>query len=135
MAKQHRAQVAHLAQEQSTAAEEERKERTAQLYEALCRARARVREARKALSPLQERLRLARREKYYWNKVHKAPVQENPEAATSSVPVRDTIPTWENAAVEDRADKIDISQLLQNCRGKDRQLVVGATDHVRDHGV
>jgi len=72
---------------------------------------------------------LARREKYYWNKVHKAPVQENPEAATSSVPVRDTIPTWENAAVEDRADKIDISQLLQNCRGKDRQLVVGATDY------
>ncbi|CAO3565989.1 unnamed protein product [Mortierella alpina] len=127
--KHHKAQVALLVQEQSTAAEEERKERTAQSYKALRRARARVREARKALSPLQERLRLACREKYYWNKVHKAPVQENPEAATSSVPVRDTIPTWENAAVEDRADKIDISQLLQNCRGKDRQLVVGATDY------
>ncbi|KAF9943688.1 hypothetical protein BGZ70_005571, partial [Mortierella alpina] len=128
--KHHRAQVAHLVQEQSTAADDDRKARTAQSYETLRIARTRVREARMILSPLQEKLRLARREKYYWNKLHKAPLQENPETTTSrSAPVRDSIPTWDNPAVEDRADKMDISQLLQNCRGEDRQLVVGATDY------
>ncbi|KAG9326808.1 hypothetical protein KVV02_005470 [Mortierella alpina] len=110
--KHHKAQVARLVQEQSAAAENE-KHRTKESYEALRMARIRVREARTALSPLQERLRLARREKYYWNKVHKAPVQENAESSTSSAHVRDSVPTWENPAIEDRADKIDISGDLE----------------------
>ncbi len=63
--KQHRSQVARLVQEQSTAAEDEKKHRTKESYEALRVARTRVRDARRALSPLQERQRLARREKFY----------------------------------------------------------------------
>ncbi|KAF9571256.1 hypothetical protein EC968_000799 [Mortierella alpina] len=120
--KHHRALVARLVQEQSAAAETEKKEKTRQSYEALRTARLSVREARKLLCPLQERLRLARREKYYWNK-------ENSEPPASSTPVRDSVPSWDHPAIEDRADKIDISELLKNCNGKDRQVVFSGTDY------
>ncbi|KAF9570598.1 hypothetical protein EC968_001673 [Mortierella alpina] len=127
--KQHRAVVAQLVQVQSAASEAEKRERTKQSYEALRTARKNVRQARQVLAPLQEVLRVARREKYYWNKVYKAPVQDNAESPARSAPVRDSVPTWDHPAVEDRAERIDISQLLQNCRGKDRQVVFGATDY------
>ncbi|KAF9282995.1 hypothetical protein BGZ68_005618 [Mortierella alpina] len=55
--------------------------------------------------------------------------EKNAETSTISGPVRDSIPTWEHPAVEDRADRIDISQLLQNCRGKNRQLVFSGNDY------
>ncbi|KAF9974237.1 hypothetical protein BGZ75_000912, partial [Mortierella antarctica] len=127
--KQHRALVAQRVQAQSAASQREKAERTKKSYEALQDARKSVRTANQVLSPLKERLRLARREKYYWNKVFKAPVQEKPESLARAEKVRDSIPTWDHPAVEDRADRMDISLLMQNCRGKDRQLVIGGTDY------
>ncbi|KAF8926874.1 hypothetical protein BGZ58_010841 [Dissophora ornata] len=107
----------HL-QSQTAASENLRKNPSDVAYEELRKVWQIFRTYRDVLFPLKESLRGLRKEWYYWNKVHKAAPKEgeyeDDDGGTVSgmkpqLQQRDTIPTWELPAVEDKVDKIDIT--------------------------
>lgn len=101
-------------------------------YASLCKAREIVRESRKVLFPLETNLRRLHQKCYYWRNMEKA-ARSKSSSICFTKKQRDTInfttPTWDHFTVEDGADRIDLSDLLRNARGKGRLIVYAGTDY------
>ncbi|KAF9571998.1 hypothetical protein EC968_010475 [Mortierella alpina] len=91
-------------------------ERTAEkkaAYRSLQQAREQVRDSRDELAPMEDRLRQLRRERSYWNNVHRVAksgafsIQRTSPATTA----RRTVPTLSHYTVEDATQYLDITKL------------------------
>ena len=88
-------------------------------------------------------MRTAKAESYYWNNVlkgvkakEKADKEKGEMKKEKAVKGKGkekeksaTVVTWSHFTVEDATEHLDISQLITNCRGKNRQIVFAGTDY------
>ncbi|KAF9557900.1 hypothetical protein EC968_007395 [Mortierella alpina] len=97
-----------------------------------------LRKHREELEPLEEALQLLKNEQYKYNKMHKAAIESGSDvesvknkdgSAGRSSSSKMTVPTWEVPACEDRADKMDIRNLICNARGTNKLVTVAGTDY------
>ncbi|KAK3815084.1 MAG: hypothetical protein J3Q66DRAFT_343783 [Benniella sp.] len=99
-------------------------------YEGLRTARESLREARRALIPCEESLQQQRQLSYCYNKMAKA--AETCKDGQSSGPSTSTstpsVPTWEQPAVEDFCEYLDLTQLAEGSTNN-RAVVYGGTDY------
>ncbi|CAO3572405.1 unnamed protein product [Mortierella alpina] len=90
---------------------------------------------RDTLFPLEEELRRLRKDKYQADKLCVASkstdgTEQTVSSTQQASPVRrDTIPTWELPAAEDKPTRIDLSSFIKNARGKKRLLAFAGTDY------
>jgi len=104
-------------------------------YNAVKDARQAARDARRELIPQETALRAAKRTLYYWNNVLKGAKAKDKagkdKGKEKEVKREDkaTTATWSRFTVEDATEHLDISQLITNCRGKNRQVVFAGTDY------
>ena len=69
---------------------------------------------------------------YYWNNVLKGAKTEKADRKKGKEREKEkkaTAATWSRFTVEDATEHLDISQLVTNCRGKNRQVVFAGTDY------
>jgi len=112
-------------------------------YKALREARQATRVVRGVLIPEEAALRAAKAASYYWNSVlkgAKAKEKADKEKGEGKKEKADkekgkekkeraTVATWSRFTVEDSTEYLDVSQLITNCRGKNRQVVFAGTDY------
>jgi hypothetical protein len=107
-------------------------------YRILKEARAATRKIRGDLAPKETALHAARAESYYWNNVLKGARTKKPEEKEErmgkdkkkkeKMGVTST-PTWSRHTLENATERIDISSLRINSRGKPRRVVFAGTDY------
>jgi len=99
-------------------------------YEGLRTARESLREARKALIPYEESLQQQRQLSYSYNKLAKAAetCQDGQSSGSSTSTRTPSVPTWEQPAVEDFCEYLDLSQLAEGSTNN-RAVVYGGTDY------
>ncbi|KAF9973034.1 hypothetical protein BGZ75_001284, partial [Mortierella antarctica] len=97
-----------------------------------------LRKNREELYPLEETLQMLKQDRYRWNKIQKAAADydnaddpKRDETGRTQQPraKKDTVPTWELPACEDRVNKIDLRDLVSNARGKDRLITFAGSDY------
>jgi hypothetical protein len=105
-----------------------------ELYNAFKEARQAARDARRELIPQETALHAKKRTLYYWNNVLKG-AKADMRAAGKGKDEKEkreskgTAATWSHFTVEDATEHLDISKLITNCRGKNRQVVFAGTDY------
>ncbi|KAF9553417.1 hypothetical protein BGW38_009391, partial [Lunasporangiospora selenospora] len=95
-------------------------------YLALHQARQKVREARKKLVPQELQLESLKKATYQLNKMAKAS-----KVQTSAGELTPTVVTWDQPAVTEKTENLDVSQLLSvnNHGGRACVVVMGGTDY------
>ncbi|KAF9080914.1 hypothetical protein BGX27_005179, partial [Mortierella sp. AM989] len=104
-------------------------------YKSLTETRTELRNVRNRLMPMETKLRELRRTIYYWNKVAKVIAWQKKQESNTSINTnttpdeKSTVSDWSHFTVEDNTEKLDISKLMMNARGKNRQVVFAGTDY------
>jgi hypothetical protein len=127
--------VAKALQKHVEVSESFRRSKQESLYMQLQEAKEKLSADRDSLFPLEEELRRLRKDKYQADKlcVASKSTDGTEQTVTStqqpSPVLRDTVPTWELPAAENKPARIDLSSLIKNARGKKRLLAFAGTDY------
>ena len=127
-------ELAALTTSQTLARRRYDREKSKMAYRALKETRRAVRKARKTVAPLVKEQKSLNQQSYYWNKLDQAGktsknIRSKDTSTSTSTAPKITTFTWECHAQEDDVAHSNIDSLLQNCRGKNRQVVFAGTDY------